>query len=175
MANDLNINVGGVWKSIDTASINVAGVWKTPDSISINVAGVWKTVWQALSVIVAANKFISDIEFPPTAAYAWVGVNSDGDLKSSTTGATPNVAYETWLDAGLNTQVWVQASISGSALTSGSDATGSRLACSTSRAWGYSTTGIRSGTLTLDFYDAATGGSLLDSQAVFLSADASGA
>jgi len=133
-----------------------------------------------LSVIVAPTKSITDAPvIPGTTAYTWVGVDSDGDLYSSTTSAVPDVSYETWLDAGLSTQVWVEATLGGlgpDALTSGSSAQGSRLACSTDRKWGYSAapgTGL-SGTVTLDFYDAAAGGSLLDSQDVSLDADATG-
>ena len=124
------------------------------------------------SVVIAATKLIDDVD--ASVAYAWVQVDSDGDLKSSITSASPTVVYETWLDAGLNSEVWVAATATGTALTTGSSATGAtRLACTSDHKWGYtrSINGISSGTVTLDFYDAASGGTLLDSQVVTLLAE----
>jgi len=126
----------------------------------------------SLSVIVAPTASVTDYEFSST-AYAWYQVDSDGDIKTSTTSASPTVVQETWLDAGLNSQVWVEASISGTALEAGSSATGSRLACTSDRKWGY-TAGpgvLKAGTLTVNFYDASSGGNLLDTQTVSLSAE----
>ena len=126
----------------------------------------------ALSVVVGAIASVTDYEFSST-AYAWYQVDSDGDIKTSTTSTSPTVVQETWLDAGLNSQVWVEASISGTALEAGSSSTGSRLACTSDRKWGY-TAGpgvLKSGTLTVNFYDAASGGTLLDTQIVSLSAE----
>jgi len=175
----IQFKVGGSWRTLTGIWIKVGGVWKEPDAVSIKQSGGWYGVWNGfVSVIVAATKSISDAPISGN-GYTWVGVNADGDLYSSTTGTTPNVSYETWLDNGLNSDVWVEATLGGlgpDALTTGSDATGSRLACSTTRKWGYTATpgnGL-AGVVTLDFYDAATGGSLLDSQAVTLDCDATG-
>lgn len=36
------INVGGVWKTVNSYNINVNGVWKSANDIWVNVNGVWK-------------------------------------------------------------------------------------------------------------------------------------
>jgi hypothetical protein len=125
---------------------------------------------RGLFVQVNPTKSIVDFD---TTAYAWVGVDSDGGMYSSVTGTAPNVFYETWLDNGLNSQVWVAAVLDGDALTAGSDVTGgTRLACTSDRKWGYTTSGVpRSGDVTLSFYDAASGGNLLDQQTVSMSVE----
>jgi hypothetical protein len=125
-------------------------------------------------VNVALNKAIHDVNTGGT-AYAWVGVNSDGDLYSSLTGTTPDVSYETYLDSGANSQVWVEASYVndiGSGLSIASSSLNVRLSCTGTYKWGLTSADPtnKSGEITLDFYDAASGGTLLDTQFVSLEA-----
>ena len=39
---DIQVNVGGVWKTVSGVEVNVGGVWKPCTSIETNVGGVWK-------------------------------------------------------------------------------------------------------------------------------------
>lgn len=124
------------------------------------------------SVVVAALKTISKLAFVGT-CYAQVKVDSDGSLyeNSSAGSSTADSAYEVWLDAGLNSEVWVQAVVTSGTLTN--TAGSGRLACTSDRQWGISlaTAGTKTTVVRLDFYDAASGGNLLDSQTVTLIAD----
>jgi hypothetical protein len=127
------------------------------------------------SVIVAPTKTIQMNEIGGI-AFAFVGVDSDGDMYETQSGSAgvPDLFYETWLDAGLNTQVWVEAILtSGDALNGGSNTTGTtRHALTTDKKWGYEAEEVDlSGVVTLRFYDALTGGNLLDTQAVTLEAN----
>lgn len=124
---------------------------------------------EAVSVIVAATKTISDSETSGT-AYATVKVDADGDLYESISGSGSGfTSYETWLDSGLNSEVWVECTVNSGSLDT-SAGTGSRLACTSDRIWGIecATDCLQTANITLDFYDAASGGSLLDSQTVTL-------
>ena len=167
----IEINVGGVWKTVDSMEVNVGGVWKTVDNIETNISAAWKQAYSgAPEVVVAALKSITDFETTGT-AFAYLGVFSDGDLYSSTTGSTPNVSYETWLDSGLNSQVWVERVIDSGSLTT--DWGAGRKACTANRTLGISkaSAGVKETSVTINFYDAAAGGTLLDSQSVSLQAE----
>ena len=122
-----------------------------------------------LQVEVAANKTISKTQGVGT-CYAGVQVNSDGDLYEEGPGLGSFSSYETWLDNGSNSDVWVLCSVVSGSVSG--DSTATRLACTSSRSWRIDNGG--SGTTTaevdLQFYDAASGGTLLDTQNVDLSA-----
>lgn len=155
--------------------------WVTFRPVYYNIVGVeprvhywngssWVVVHDPLVVDVAATKSITDLAFSGV-AYAYVQVDSDGDLKSSTTSSTLTTVYETYLDGGSNTQVWVEAVKFSGDTPAGTLNT--RLACTSDRTWGLSqsTVGIKTCVLDLNFYDASSGGTLLDSQRVTLTAE----
>jgi hypothetical protein len=121
-----------------------------------------------LSVVVAPTDSISDVS--ATQAHAWFQVDSDGDIKSSVVSEVPSVVRETWLESGLNSQVWVIATLSGDSLSAGGASLGVRHACTADRKWGYtqSVIGVKTGTVTINFWDAVSGGNLLDTQAMSL-------
>lgn len=142
----------------------------------MNLLGLY-TMFEGASVTppevtVAATKGIVGLTFGAT-AYARVKVDSDGSLysyggSSSTSGGS---AYEVWLDVGTNDQVWVQCDIVSGTINHVSAGTGTRLICTSDRIWGISTSSAKTTVIDLDFYDAASGGSLLDSQRVTLDAE----
>ena len=43
LGTNMQINIGGVWKSVNGVQINIGGVWKTAVCIQQNIGGVWKT------------------------------------------------------------------------------------------------------------------------------------
>lgn len=174
MADGIKARIAGTWEDL-TPNIKVGGSWVTPDKVHIRVGGSWIEVWvNGPTVIVNPLKTIGDVA-PGGTAYAYFGVFADGDLYSSKTGTTPNVSYETWLDGGSNTQVWVERTINSGTLDT--DWGASRVACTSDRVLGVSASGgaTQACNVTVDFYDAASGGTLLDSQTLILDADSSGA
>jgi len=44
---NVDINVGDVWKDVEEIKINVGDVWRTVTEIHINVGDVWKSVYVA--------------------------------------------------------------------------------------------------------------------------------
>lgn len=122
-----------------------------------------------LLVEVAATKTITAFTLSGTAT-ATVRVDSDGGMYQQLNGGG-STFYETWLDRGSNTEVWVEATVVSGTLTSGT--TGSRLACTVDRSWSKSKSsgfGTDTCVIDLDFYDASSGGNLLDTQRVTLNA-----
>jgi hypothetical protein len=118
---------------------------------------------EAVSVIVAATKTISNSHLLST-VQANVKVDNDGDLYKSTRTGGYGSSYETWLDAGLNTQAWVERTIISGTLTT--DAGTGRRICSSDNIFGVSQAivGTKTCVIDLKWYDAASGGSLLDTQ-----------
>ncbi len=39
------VNVGDVWKLIDTWQINIGDAWKTVSDVQINISDTWKDAW----------------------------------------------------------------------------------------------------------------------------------
>jgi len=111
----------------------------------------------------------------PADAYCSINIDANGKwYKGSGSGyANGALALGTWLTAGANTAVWVQMVLTSGTLSSTSG-TG-RLATSTTRKWGVAMTGtgVKTAGFTLNFYNAATGGTLLASAAFTVDAEAS--
>lgn len=110
----------------------------------------------------------------PFSASASVTLNTDGSVSTTTVPASGgNTITSPWhvdgVLAGRGTGVWVEATqVSGA--TNGTF--GSRLELTSARSWSVSRAidGTTTGTVRLDFYNAAVGGSLVGSQSVVLTA-----
>lgn len=95
-----------------------------------------------------------------------IRLHNDGDCYKSTSTGGYGTKFETWLDSGLNTEVWVERTIStGSLNTDGIGA--SRVALSTTRTIGVTqvSVGTKTATGNFLFYDASSGGNLLETTA----------
>jgi hypothetical protein len=105
-----------------------------------------------------------------------VKIASDGDYyESNNAGSYVAGAAQTWLDSGTSSQVWVERTmVSGSDTLTYDDIGGSRVSCSSDLELGYQNSAADdstiSGTVTLDFYDAASGGTLLDTANITIAA-----
>lgn len=150
-------NVAGVWKT-NIPKINVAGTWKTP-SAKINVAGTWKAVGKA-----AEFNTNGDSNFRLLAScYAGLQINSSGsEYEYLNTGGTTNIG--TWLKSGAASAVWVECVLVSGSWNSINAGTGTRLQCSTTRSWRIvqTSSGTRTVTCNFKFWDASSGGNLID-------------
>ena len=85
-----------------------------------------------------------------------------------------NISRGNWLDTGLNSEVWIERTLNSGTLTHADPGTG-RKVLSTTRSYAVHDATIPGGSVdcnvTFDFYDAASGGSLLDSVTIDLSAN----
>ncbi len=104
--------------------------------------------------------------------FAGTEFNSDGveNRRDKDDGTHPGVTRGTWLDSGLNSEVWVERTINSGTLDNDSGA--GRLVMSTSRQFGVNrqTEGTGSANLTIDFWDAASGGNNLKSYTLIIEA-----
>lgn len=170
MVVETKVKSGGTWRTITDPQVKSGGTWRTIQQIQVKRSGTWRTVFElsVVSVIVAPNKDIHNL-LVDTFTQADVRVDNDGDLWESDGGGT-FTSYETWLDAGLNSQVWVERTIISGTLNV--DAGSGRLACTADRVFGVTQSfeGTKTCVIDLDFWDAASGGSLLDTQRVDLEA-----
>lgn len=91
-----------------------------------------------------------------------VKLGSDGDVYESDNTGAFGASTDTWLDAGSNTQVWVERTISTGTLSTDGIGAG-RVAMTSDRTIGVtrSTSGSKQATGNFRFYDAASGGTLL--------------
>ncbi len=169
---ELKVLYSGSWRAITQPEVKISGAWQDVQEIEVKVGGAWQTVFMNLSVVVAPTKTIGKTSEEPTDAYAGCKVDNDGDLyESETTSSTYNwVSYETWLDGGAPSMVWVQRVIVSG--TFDLDAGSGRLACTTDRIFRVQVTGTGTKQCVFDlhFYDAASGGNHLDTQRVTLTA-----
>lgn len=97
--------------------------------------------------------------------FANLQYNSSGEEFENSSPTSNNVTLSrgNWLDEGLSSEVWIERTINSGSLNNG-DAGSGRLQLSTSRLFGNTRVadGQQTANITFDFYDAASGGSLLD-------------
>jgi len=93
---------------------------------------------------------------------AYIKLDSDGSIYESDNIGAYGAATEVWLEEGGASEVWVERTITAGSLTQ-DDIGASRVSCGTDLVFGNlrTTAGTSTGTVTLNFYDAASGGSLL--------------
>lgn len=162
----IHINVAGVWKEVDKVHINVGGVWKECDDVPINVGGVWKTglLYSGPSVSPSTANVIWEKFTSPGSAYAIVKFDNNGIQykNSSATSTSVTTSMGTWLDSGLNSEVWIERVISSGSFNY-TDSGSGRLSLATDRSFGVSrsSNGTTTCTCTFNFYDAASGGNLI--------------
>lgn len=158
MANDLSINVGGTWKSIDNAEINVGGVWKQVDSVKINVAGVWKTVWENVTAALTGASLL-DSSTTPTDSEVGYQLTTGGLERSYQGIGQPYVTIDTWLTSGVASDFECRLTVNSGTAPAGS-ANGSWLGLGTTRAWTLTDTSSIGGPITnnctIEIRDVAT-------------------
>lgn len=166
MATTVNVKVGGVWKAATAVSVKVGGVWKAATQASVKVGGVWKDCIGLYPVISPSSTAIFKLRASSGFAWAAVEFRSTGVEYENVnaTNTTQTLSRGTWLDTGLNSEVWIQdASSVGDAwnVTPGT----TRLVLSTTRIWKMraSTGGLVTRTALFNFYNAASGGDLIGS------------
>lgn len=101
--------------------------------------------------------------------YGGIQFNSSGaEWANAGSGSTSfTLSRGNWLDAGASSAVWIERTVSGDPLN-WLDPGAGRLVLSTTRAYGMSIdfNGTLNSVVTFDFYDASSGGNLLDSVAI---------
>lgn len=158
----ISINVAGVWKDVDTPKHNVAGVWKTPDKVSINVVGVWKDVWPTGPSVSATADGCSNFRSSGTVYGGPRFLNTGAEQEYTNTGGVTSKGN--WLDSGASSEVWVEWTRTGGSLANWDVWPGAgRHQLSTTRSYqiNRSSAGVESIAGYFRFYDAASGGNLL--------------
>ena len=159
----IDINVGGTWKTITDCGINVGGTWKTPSEIHINVAGTWKKVWPTGPAVSALAN--GDYNSGSTGTiYVGVKFATDGEEYERTPIGGYGTTVGTWLDAGTSSEVWVEY-IKNSGTSFVGKTPGTRYQLSSDQQFYLTATSLisyRTINCYFKFWDAATGGNLLD-------------
>lgn len=136
MAENTEINVGGVWKSIDNCEVNVGGAWKQVEAIEINVGGVWKTVWTNKSITMPADNdawlHTSSSTDNPTYAGIRFTAASRVETYDPDGSVTDRQAYADGYTPGSD--LWIRCTHNSGTAPSG-DVTGSWLQINTTRGW----------------------------------------
>lgn len=123
--------------------------------------------------VTMADETVSNFRTITAPCHAKFRIGSDGNYYKSDNVGNYSASAGTWLTTGQNSSVWVERTMKSASPTLDQDGIGgSRIVCSLNRSFGYehSINGEESGTVTLDFYDAASGGNLLDTADISLSA-----
>lgn len=169
----MHVRDAGTWKTVTAPSVRDAGTWKTVTGGWVRDAGTWKQFFSGLAV----NEDTLNISWSNDAAlvYAGVELRNDGTTYRNLNGGVSAIGPLTdWLASGTAAEVWVERVISSGTLNSLDPGTG-RLQLNTTRYYRVVDGNIAGGAVvcvfTLNFYDAASGGNLLGSTSVTLSAN----
>lgn len=171
-----HVKVSGAWKELARPFVKVAGAWKGVDAAYVKVGGAWKSFFENLTVA-ADTTSVSKLRATGSLdVYALLAYNADGYEYNNTpfSSGTANNQLSTWLEAGSSSDVWVERTINSGTLDF--DAGAGRLNLGTTRLFGVQQldgdgSGVALANVTFNFYDAASGGNLLDSITVSFSAE----
>lgn len=122
--------------------------------------------------VVMADQNHSTFRVSGSPAFASIRVDSDGKwyLDSTNGQNTFGTATGTWLASGLNSEVWIERTVNSGSLSFDGIGTG-RVAMTSDRLMSINTTSMKTVNFTLRFYDAASGGNLLNTANVILSTE----
>ena len=135
------------------------------------LAGIVAVLNEAVLILVSvSDTSVDNLETSGT-VYANYKIDADGSIYKSASNGGYGSAFETWLVNGLNSDVWVERTINLGTLST-DDIAGSRVQCNSDLEIGVtrSIVGEKAAQVQLDFYDAETGGNLLDSATIDLAA-----
>jgi len=165
----LKVYNGSSW-DVAVAKTWDGSAWE--DQMKFHDGTSWVELYPALAVSLATAGVVRSTIGD---CYAGVQYNSTGlEYESPPGGGTGfSISRGYWLDGGSNSEVWIERIINSGSLYS--DSGSGRLALTSSRAFQVRDTSTSGGpvtcNLTINAYDAASGGNLLDSVTFTLSAN----
>jgi hypothetical protein len=132
----------------------------------VGIPKVWTgSAWTTLAVTLDATfNTNGDSNFRFSAiCFAGLQINLNGTEYEYTNSGTLG-SIGTWLNSGLNSEVWVECVLISGTWNSINAGTGTRLRCDTTRSWRLkqSSNGVNTVQCNFKFWDAASGGNLLD-------------
>ena len=140
------------------------------------VSALLRLMWSfgAEEATVSPSELISEnFTVRPTDCYAGVQYNSSGTEWGSNSGGGFTVGRGPWLESGAAGDYWVERTVNSGTLDDQDAGTG-RLQLNTTRSFSIVRTanrGVDTANVTFDFYDAASGGSLLASVTLTFNAE----
>jgi hypothetical protein len=171
----LHIGSGGSYKTVlgGTAgagtAIGVGGVWKSIRGMWVGSGGAWKKFFDATPAINTSASLSCSRSGGAAAIYAGIQLNSDGTtLFNNASGtSTFDVSADPWLSSGVASLAYVERTSGSGTLNWIDDTGGGRVQMNANRQLGCLDTTNDSNPsfagITLNFYDAASGGTLLGS------------
>ena len=142
------------------------------DKWKLYTGTIWTDIYgQTLSLSVDLSNVIGNTQDTDGICQSGIRIGADGKYYTSDFNGAYGAAVGDYILGGTSSQVWVQRAITAGTLTS--DGIGaSRVSCSTNRVMSVTQVleGTKFCTFTLSFYDAASGGNLLGSKSVTISA-----
>lgn len=150
---------GSVWQEVPY-------YWDGSAWVELNASAAGPEVSPSISDVRRTN--------PSGTCYAGLQINLNGTEYTNLMGSSSalTISRGLWLDSGLSSEVWIERTVNSGDLNWRDPGAG-RLICSTTREYGCRKAG-QDGTevanVTFDYYDAASGGSLLDSVTITIEA-----
>jgi len=164
------VKTGNSWKALVQPHVKVGGAWKGVQAAYVKVGGAWKKFFAFLSVAMP-NRTVDNTTLTPICV-AGLRLNTDGTFSETNSAGTYSTAG-TWLTGGSASAVWVERTITSGSLNRTDPGTG-RLQLNVARSYEVdedTDPGTHACTFTLTFYDASTGGNVLDTATITLEAN----
>ena len=163
----LKVYTGASWVTT-VAKVYDGATWK--EKMSFHDGSSFQTLYPTGPSVSWNGQTISNVRFGGACQANWKADNDGSKYKSDNVGTYS--FYKVWLTSGLNSEVWVERTITAGSLTL--DTIGaSRVIMTTDRQLGVTktTSGFKTATVTVKFYDAASGGNLLATGTLNLQAE----
>lgn len=176
MAVQFSVSVGGVFKPIKRAWVSVGGVFQEIKTIKASIGGAFHTVFDYPHVIQGlAYSLFNNTVGTAVAFLQFLSDGSTAESKTSGSGSNTGAPWFSPITAGAGTGRYVILIPSGGGGgTETGAARNTRIQISTAPSFGLQTSGggMVTRTYTLQFWDSPSGGTMLASGTVSLSAEA---
>ncbi|KKN01582.1 hypothetical protein LCGC14_1126310 [marine sediment metagenome] len=171
MVVETKVKVGGLWRTITAPEVKVSGVWRAVQTIEVKSGGVWREVFALAGgpATSAAADGDANLRFG-NVCYAGAQFQLDGsEWEYTNSGGLTQTGVggdQIWMDTGPNSAIWIERIVTAGSWNSLDPGAG-RHVMSTTRSFRIvrSTAGIFTVTGYFKFWDAASGGSLLQQTA----------
>ena len=160
-----SLGQSGIWVNDDGVLREITGVWVNDDGVLreiqsgwVNDDGTLRQIFSALAVSPNASA-ISNVR-AGAICYAGIEFNTDGTENENTNVNVFSISRGDWLDAGANSDVWIERTINSGPGFNVNDPGAGRLIMTSVRVFNLSQTseGTKITNVTFDFWDAAAGG-----------------
>jgi len=164
------VKTGGSWREVSQPYVKVGGTWRTVSNVYVKTGGTWREVWAAGGggPVVSMSSFSVYAYSTVAETYAQVRYSTTGEEFENSSDTLDNFSSSRgdWLTSGTASDCYIERTVNSGSLNY-RDFGATRLQMTANRELGVrdltAIAGYQTANVTVRMYDAASGGTQLDS------------